>query len=264
MSLQWLFQWWNAVYTVPLAFVLVVLAVSSTLGLVGGAIGELGHDVEADHNLDVHAEAGHDADLSVDHDLDADTDLPGGHHAGGDLDGDGDSDLVDRAVAAAHGLGSHGFNPLISALVLIGVGRAPLLMLVQILLLLWGLVGIGLHQGLGAAGPGALVWSVPLTLCVSVLGTRSIASVFGRYFKGFETAAVRGHQIVGRTGKVVYRVTPEEGTITLRDHHGTLHRVRARSLHAPIESGREVIVVGYDPGQRLYQVDDAQAMLDRD
>jgi hypothetical protein len=38
-----LFAWWNAVYTVPLAFVLVVLTVTSVLSLVGGGLGALAH-----------------------------------------------------------------------------------------------------------------------------------------------------------------------------------------------------------------------------
>ena len=72
-----------------------------------------------------------------------------------------------------------------------------------------------------------------------------------------------GHQLVGRVGKVVYPVTGEEGTVNIRDQHGTLHRVRARTEHGKLESGQEIIVLGYDPGRNLYQIDDASSFVDR-
>ena len=40
MKLDWFFNWWNAVYAVPLAFVLIFLTVTSLVSLVGGAFGE--------------------------------------------------------------------------------------------------------------------------------------------------------------------------------------------------------------------------------
>src|SRR5687768_18387097 len=104
MSPEWLFEWWNAVYTVPLAFVLVFLAITSVVGLVGGAVGELGH-AHGDH--DVSAEIGHDHDFGSDalhHGLDVGADA--GADAGDlamDLDMDGDIDAIDRAIAVERG-----------------------------------------------------------------------------------------------------------------------------------------------------------------
>ena len=44
---------------------------------------------------------------------------------------------------------------------------------------------------------------------------------------------------------------------------GTLHRVRARSAHGRLESGQQIIVLGYDPEKNLYEVDDASTFVDR-
>ncbi len=279
MPVEWLFRWWNAVYTIPLAFVLIFLAVTSLVSLIGGGLGELtqgndtgaeteaGADADADAELDVEADLDADVDADVDADIDAEADVSGAHHAGdgcvaADLNHDGHVSAAEHAVALAHG---HGSDPglLVGSLVFLGVGRAPLVMLLQILLLLWGLIGLALHQTLNAAGPLALAWSVPLTLLLSVLGTRSFAVLFGRFFRQKETYALKRNDLLGRTGKVVYDVTPEEGTVNVRDQYGNLHRIRARSLDGRLESGQEIVVVGYDSRTNLYQVDDSVTFVNR-
>lgn len=246
-----LFDWWNAVYLIPLAFVLLVLTITSVISMVGGAL-ESDQDVDVEHDVevDVDADAEVDVEADVDHDIDAD------HN--------GHVSVVEHAAAAARGdlpHGDHGF--LVSGLLLLGVGRAPAMMVFQVLILLWGLIGLTLHAAASVAGPLALLWSIPVSFVLSVLGTRGFAQLFGHFFKQVETSAVKREQIVGRVGKVVYPVTEEEGTISVRDLSGTLHRVRARSRHGELDSGREIIVVGYDPQSRIYQVDDASHFVDR-
>lgn len=253
MKLDWLFQWWNAIYSIPLAFVLLFLTITSVVSLLGGAMEGLSHH-------DASAELGHDVDMDADVDVEADLDL------------DTDVDVADADVHAGHdqvrcGHGSHaaGHEPgfLVTILVFLGVGRASLILLLQVLMLLWGLIGITLHQAFAAAGPPALLWSVPATLLFSVLGTRAFATLFGRIFKPFETSAVKRNQMVGRTGRVVYSVNADEGTVHIRDEHGTLQRVRARTRQGTLEPGREIIVLGYDPQQSVYEIDDATSFVDR-
>jgi hypothetical protein len=62
---------------------------------------------------------------------------------------------------------------------------------------------------------------------------------------------------------VVYAVSRDEGTVSVTDEHGTLHRVRARTDRGRLDSGQEIIIVGYDPSTRLYEVDDVKAFLER-
>jgi len=237
MAFDW-FAWWNAIYTVPLAVVVVFLAVTSLVSVVGGGLGD--HDASAGHDA-------HDVGPDVGHDVGHEHDVHVGH--------DGQD----------HGHEAHGHHGglLIAALAGLGAGKAPLALVLQVLFLLWGVIGVGLHQYFVGAGPFALLWSLPITLVASALGTRAFASLFGRYFKQYETAAVSRHEIVGKMGTVVYSVGEEAGTVNVRDEHGTLHRVRARSRHGDLDSGRQVIVVGYDPEHRVYQVDDAATFVDR-
>lgn len=239
MTVNWLLAWWNAIYTLPLAVVLVFLSVTSIVSLAGGAFGG-GSDQDAEVNPDHEVEV--DQDVDVDHDLDTDHDIEG------DLDGDGDHDFHDV---------------MLGALAALGAGRMPLLMLLQVLLLFWGLTGTLLHQAAGAAGPGVLLWSIPVSLVVSAVGTRGIAQAFGRFLRKVETRAVAQSAIVGRSGRVVYAVTRDEGTVSVTDEHGTLHRVRARTGQGRLDSGEEIVIIGYDPLTRLYEVDDPRAFLER-
>lgn len=250
MRLEWLFHWWNAVYSVPLAFVLLFLTVSSVVGLVGGMFEGVAHS---------HGNADADVDADVDVDFDADVDLDT------DVDLDAEPDVATHAQHAdgRHGHHHEGPGPFLTLLVFIGVGKAPFMLTIQVLLLLWGLIGIGLHQVTPAAGPLTLLWSVPVTLALSLLGTRGFASLFARMFRSFELPGVKRNDLVGRTGQVVYSVTAEEGTVHVRDPHGALQRIRARCPHGSLEPGRQIIVLGYDPQRSLYEVDDASEFVDR-
>lgn len=248
MRLEWLFQWWNAVYSVPLAFVLLFLTVSSLVGLVGGVFEGATHG---------HGDSDLDADVDVDLDADVDVDA--------DVDLDTDADLTPNHAHPGSGTHSHhhgGPGPFLTLLAFLGVGKAPFMLTLQVLLLLWGLIGLGLHQ-LTAAGPFSLVWSVPLTLVLSLVGTRVFATAFARTFRSFELPGVKRNDLVGRTGQVVYSVTSDEGTVHVRDPHGALQRVRARCTHSALEPGRQIIVLGYDPERCLYEVDDASQFVDR-
>ncbi len=230
MSLEWFFTWWNAIYSVPLAFDLLFLTITSVLSLLGVAVGEL---------FQLHADLEHDLGVDGDADLDADVGVDAdGHPDGGDADGP--------------------HHPMLAGLLFLGAGHIPVVMLLQTFLLLWGVIGMGLHGALREWGPPALVVSLPLTGVLSALGTRLFARMCGRFFKMHESSAVRHEELIGRTGRVVYAVTPEAGTLHVRDRHGTLHRVRARTARGELAPASEAIVVNYDAVRRVYEVEDAR------
>ncbi|MFN3649928.1 MAG: hypothetical protein ACK47B_10115 [Armatimonadota bacterium] len=236
MSFEQLFAWWNAVYSVPLIVVLTVATVTALVSLIGGGFGDATDAVDADA----------DADLDVDADLDADAGLD------------------------AHGDHGHGHphtsdaGLLLPVLAAIGVGRAPLMLVLQVFCLLWGLVGLTLHSAAPQAGAGALLWSLPISLVAAAVGTRLFSGLVARVMPQSESSVVKRDQLVGRIGKVVYPVSLEEGTINVRDAHGTLHRVRARTQQGRLDSGEEVIILGFDPQRNLYEVDDSREFIHRD
>ncbi len=230
-----LFEWWNAVYALPLALVLVLLVVTGILSLAGGVFGD--SDTEHHHETQDGSEIESDADTEMEHDRE----IHGGDHS------------------ADHGAG--GLAEVLAA-TFFGAHSIPVFLMLQIWLLLWGLIGLSLHRIAGATGPATLIWSVPVTLISSLAVARSLAVLARRWFHPYETSAVRRDQIVGRHGKVVFAVTDSEGTIHARDEHGTLHRIRARSSGERLEAGEEVVILGVEGGSGVYQVAGVRGLLD--
>ncbi len=234
MQLSWLFTWWNAVYSIPLAVVLILLTMTSVFGLAGGMV-----------------EAGHAGAEGVNTDVDVDLDLEVDADAGGEASLEGDAGHSGHAA------------PWMGPLLFIGAGKAPLSLVLQVLFLFWGTIGLTFHQVVQATGPSALLGSVPVTLFLSLVFTRGVATLVGKVYRPVETASLKRRQLVGSTGQVVYPVTDSEGTVHIRDQHGTLHRVRARTESGRLESGQEIIVLGYDSERSVYQVDDSRTFVDR-
>jgi membrane protein implicated in regulation of membrane protease activity len=156
----------------------------------------------------------------------------------------------------------HDGSPLLAAMMFLGVGRAPLMLVLQTFLLLWGVVGICLNLTVNPGTPASLIVSVPVSFIAAAVGTRGLALTFARFFRQIESYHVEEGQLVGKTGQVVFTVDGEMGTIHLHDEHGTLHRLSARTKRGPLDSGQQVIVVDYDSKENVYWVDDVERFAD--
>jgi membrane protein implicated in regulation of membrane protease activity len=255
-----LLAWWNVIYLLPLALVLVVLTITSLVGLAGGALDAAGGHDAAGADLGAHGGASGHADIGH-----ASTDLhvdgSGLHADAGGADAGTDADVPDDIGAHGHDADADGGSLLLAALTFLGAGTAPLMLVIQLLLLLWGSVGILLHLLAGAQSAFALVWSAPVSGIVSVIGTRTFARFFGRFVSEEHSSARRRSQLVGHAGRVVYTVTTDAGTIHVRDDRSTLHRVRARTQGPALPAGAEVVVVDYDDRTGLYVVADIDRYL---
>lgn len=256
MGLDWLFLWWNAIYAVPLGIVLVLLLVTGVVSLAGGGFGHDHGSAHVEGSGVVNATDG------------------AGHIEGGmQYDAAGHGPHCDGAAFhEVHGVAGHAatdthadhdWEGVQTFLVLLGAGRAPLMLILQVLVICWGATGLLLHDWADAAGPFALLWSVPISGVVALCLARGMAEVFGRAFPQDESSALQRDQLVGRVGTVVYTVTESSGTVNVRDEYGTLHRLRAHTPEGALAAGREVIVLGYDPASNVYVVDDSSAFVGR-
>lgn len=123
-----------------------------------------------------------------------------------DADGDFDTDLDIELEADADG----GFTAL-QALGWLGLGKAPLLLLLAIDFSLWGLLGwvLNLLLGLptGRLGNGVLI----ISLIFSLLGGSLISRPIGKLFAAFGEDT-RGDRLIGCTGTVVSVSLPQQPT----------------------------------------------------
>lgn len=157
-------------------------------------------------------------DTSVDFDADVDADV--------DADADGDG----------HDAGSA------SILGALGVGRAPLGVLLMSACFLFGLVGIALD----AIGAG-LALSIGGAALGAVGGTSIVARVFGRLVPTKETYVSRKTDLLGRAGTADVSTDARFGVAHVLDDGGAHIQIRCRALdEEPIERGEPIVVAAYD------------------
>jgi membrane protein implicated in regulation of membrane protease activity len=151
-------------------------------------------------------------------------------------------------------------SPLADALRHLGVGAVPLSLLAQAFLLFFGVAGLATNRlFMVSANPERNVWaSVAVALFLGLVGA-FVLGALGRRFLPTEGPALANRDLISRTGRVVFAVTENEGTVQVRDAGGTLHQIAARVPlgEEPIEAGQEVLVVSYDSEQGIFLVNES-------
>lgn len=245
---QFLWAWYNLPFSIAILFF---------LGLSGLQFVGLGQDQEADQDLDM------DQDLDLEHDLDLDQDLDLDHDIDLDQDLDLDYELdqdMDTDLDAGAGVGD-GISFLSTALSFIGLGKAPLLIVLLLLFMTFGFAGWLLNSLViwaTDAYPGiALAGTLPAALLASVLLTSQTSRFVNRIVPSVSTTAISRRELVGKRAIVINaRVGEKYGRIRVRDRSGATLSVFAKveAGHASIERDQEVVIVEYDPEQNTYTV----------
>lgn len=181
------------------------------------------------------------ADGDADADLDADIDVDG------DVDADGEVDASEMPSA-------------LTLLAFLGIGKAPLLVVLVILLGSIGTAGWILNtilQSLFTPYPGwGLTAVFPIALILGSFVSSRTARFIGRTLPSVSTTATAAAGLVGRRGTVISpRVDQKYGLVRVRDNSGTLITVFAISHnHETIANQAEVALIDYNPDQKLYTV----------
>jgi hypothetical protein len=230
VNTEWL-RWYYLIYLLP-AGVAVLLLLLSGLSAGGDSDGDAG---DVGDTGDVSAGGG---DISDAADVAAD----GQDGDGGDLD-DSESPGGARALLA-----------------FLGIGRAPLTLVLGSLMIGWGLFGLGANEILRPIlkAPGLFVGPSLGIACVGGLICAKVsAELAARVMPKDESYAITRDQLVGLAGRVAYPVSETMGRVHLRDRFKTLHVASARVApgQPPIERGTEIIVASMDPNRRYVVVE---------
>ena len=236
-----LIAWYNLPFTLMLGLG-VLLAGLQVLGLSHDG------DTEADGDVDADADADVDTDIELHHDLDPDVDHDIDHDMNHDLDHDVDHDLSRDSFSS------------FSWLAFIGIGKAPLMVVILIALMTTGLLGWfvnGLAVGIFGSFSGLLLLGTFLvSLVAGGLITSRVTRFIGRALPPVSTTATRAQALVGRPGTVISPfVDARYGMVHLRDDGSTLISLFAITEdEQPIARGESVILLSYDAAQRRYLV----------
>jgi len=237
--------WYNLPFTIMLVLG-VVFASLQLLGLSQDQDTDADADVDVDGDVDADVDA--DMDVAVHHDFDHDIDHDIDHEIDHDLDHDVDHDISHDSIS--------GF----SWLAFIGIGKAPLMVVVLIVLMTTGLLGWflnGLAVGVLGFFPGLLLLlTLMVSLVVGSLITSRVTRFIGRTLPPISTTATRAQALVGRPGTVISPfIDSRYGMVHLRDDGGTLISIFVTTEdEQPITRGESVILLSYDAAQRRYLV----------
>ena len=229
MTLQLLLSWWNLIYLVPLILALVYLVIYMVSGVSFG-------DADASPHIEMDADA----------DVDADTDADADHDASAEHDAEHEAPNTGSTFAM---------------LSLLGVGKAPLSILVMMFLMIWSITGMIVNRvvyGLSESVSPTLIISIPAAAVAAVLGTGLLARLIARVFPSTETYIRRKSSLVGLVGEAVYDMTTGFGMVQVRDESGDLHELpcetRGDAKKPAIQKGQRVVLYDYDEEKGVFYV----------
>ena len=217
----------TAWYNLPFSLALLAFLGLSALQFIGL---DQDHDVDADADADIHIDVDHDLDL--DHDLDHDV---------------------------AHDLG--GAPAWTGALAFLGVGHAPVTMILLVLMGGFGLLGWSMNALVLDLLPAYPSWALALVLVVDLLlafwFTSRVARFIGRALPAFASTATSTARLVARRGRIISpQVDNTYGQVKVRDPGGTLITVFAvvDPGKPPLPRDTEVFLVDYDAVKKVFTV----------
>jgi len=211
-NLIWMLQWYNLIFGLAFAAILLYVFVLSTGMIAGGS--DVDHDAGADHDHadgDSNADGGHDTD--------------GAHHHGG--------------LWAMRGMLGLGKVP------------ASVIVLVFLLFWgTSGLVANAYLRANIASNVNWAWVSIAVALVVSVLGTGITARAVARIMPTSQSYATSARELIGSYAEVLFDVGAKAGTVRLTDrYHNTLDfQARAQVGSGPFKRGETVKVLGVIPG----------------
>lgn len=262
MTLAWLLSWWNLIFILPFGLALFYIGLYTMSGLSFG-------EGEADLHGDFGGDVGGDTDLHADVDLHADADLQHDFHvaadagsgeAGGDAHADTDASAAEHGDADADAHGGSGQPIHLAVLSWLGVGRVPLSIVLIVMLLFWGSIGF-VTNALVRSNVGenwrAALFSLPAAALGTLLLTRCVVLLIGRWLPLNETSAKRRHAILGSVGEALYDINANFGLVIVREEGGgDLFQVPCRVTEggAAILKGSRVKLVAYGGPESVFYV----------
>lgn len=241
-----LFQWWNLIFTLPFGIGLLPLLMQA-VGAVhfhGGPhlphVG--GHHLThvGGHHL---PQVGHAHVATHGQALSAAPTAHGPTHAPATAD------------AHAHADAQQAPSRILSIL---GIGKAPIMLVFSIFCLIWGATGVVGNQVFFRILrlPGLYVW--PSMLCAFLAAyftTGGLSQWISHLMPDTETYGTDEELLVGRTAQAAYELSAKAGSAFLLDDQQNRVQVRCRTHDgAIIPRGAEVLLLEYDAKSRIFTV----------
>jgi hypothetical protein len=159
-----------------------------------------------------------------------------------DLDHDGHPDFDDDHEDAG------------GLLSLLGVGKAPMSILMMSYFLIFGLAGV-IFCLAGSQLDGYELYSLIFAGSCSLVLTSLGASTLGRLIPTVETYSSTNKDLIGSSGVAFTTVSQNSGSANITDLRGSLHRIPAVTVSGTIDSGSKILVVNYNDENSTFVVE---------
>jgi len=168
-----------------------------------------------------------------------------------ELSGDLDTDFADADAHDGH------WDAFDGVLNFLGLGRAPLAVVLMSFCFIWGLTGVTSNRLIEKLlpNPHVFVWpSMGVALVVGALLTHFVAKVMAKIMPTGESYATTPQQLVGKVATARFRITATSGTAQLYDNYGNLHEVSCRVPPGEPEfaQGEKVVLMEYDEERKVF------------
>lgn len=166
---------------------------------------------------------------------------------------------VDHDFDASHQDVDGDAGPISRALSVLGVGRAPVSVVLITLCFSWGFTGWASNRVLQSLG-FSLDWfswiSVVVAVVLSILFTGKISRLLARIMPTTETSILSAASFVGKRATALYPITETAGAASFVDDNGGQQEVLCRvdSMKGEIPPGSMVVLVRYEEGRQLFFV----------
>jgi hypothetical protein len=249
-----LLQWWNLIFDLPFVAALIPLLLQAT----GAAhFGHSGHGVHIGHAGGLH---GHHIHLPHVH-------LPhlGHHHVES-----GGTQVAHAATAqpavhtgAAHPAPAHHSEspgPIARALGLLGIGKAPIMLVFSCFSFTWGFTGLVANQLLARALPlpGVFIFfSMGIAFASSALLTGVFSQGVSKLMPSVETYTTAKSEFVGKTGRALYTIDGKSGAAVVLDNDSNRVQIKCHTEEgAPaLPKGQSLSVSRYDEQCDMFVVE---------
>jgi hypothetical protein len=230
-----LFQWWNLIFTLPFGIGLLPLLLQA-VGAVhfSHGVAHLPHvgGSHVPHHVAVHSHAP--------------SSTPAAHAPAGA-----------PATAGTHAHADAQQTPA-RVLTILGIGKAPIMLIFTIFCLIWGATGVAGNQvfSMILRFPSLSVW--PSMLCAFLVAystTGVLSRWISRLMPDTETYGTDEQLLVGRTAQAAYELNAKTGSAFLLDDQQNRIQVRCRTHDgSTIPRGAEVLLLEYDAKSRIFTV----------
>lgn len=166
---------------------------------------------------------------------------------------------VDHDFDASHQDVDGDAGPISRALSVLGVGRAPVSVVLVTLCFSWGFFGWASNRILQSLG-FSLDWfgwiSVVVAVVLSILFTGKMSRLLARIMPTTETSIQSASSFVGKRATALYPITENSGAASFVDDNGGQQEVLCRvdPTKGEIPPGSKVVLVRYEEGRQLFFV----------